>query len=94
MTAIISSQTPSDINGVCIAHDGFGSSRSFDCNNTSSGVILFAGEQSRVMAFYAPTLGPAPRLIMNLIYYYYYHSFCSYYTTVVVAYLVMVVPLF
>ncbi len=58
-----SSQTPSDINGVCIAHDGFDSSRSLDGHYTSSGVILFAGEQSRVMAFYVPTLGPAPRLI-------------------------------
>ncbi len=27
---------------------------------------MFAGEQSRVMAFYVPALGPAPRLVNSL----------------------------
>ncbi len=61
-TALYLHQTPSNINGVCIAHDGFDSSTSLDGHYSSSGVILFAGEQSRVMAFYVPALGPAPRL--------------------------------
>ncbi|CAM9770739.1 unnamed protein product, partial [Phaeothamnion confervicola] len=44
-------ETPADINDICVAHDSRG----------DSGLVLAAGEQSRVMAYYVPALGPAPR---------------------------------
>jgi ribosome biogenesis protein ENP2 len=44
-------ETPSAINDVCIAHDARG----------DSGLMMLAGEQARVMAYYVPALGPAPR---------------------------------
>jgi ribosome biogenesis protein ENP2 len=44
-------ETPSDINAVQVVSDKRG----------MSGLILMAGEQSRVMTYFVPSLGPAPR---------------------------------
>ncbi|CAM9350528.1 unnamed protein product [Ectocarpus fasciculatus] len=44
-------ETPADINDVCVAHDARG----------DSGLLLMATEQSRVLSYYVPALGPAPR---------------------------------
>ena len=47
-------ETPAAINDVCIVPD-VASSRK------DSGLLLLAGEQERVMTYYVPALGPAPR---------------------------------
>lgn len=44
-------ETPSDLNDVCVVSDKRG----------ESGLMLMAGEQERVMAYYVPALGPAPK---------------------------------
>ncbi len=44
-------ETPADINGVHVVADQRG----------QSGMIMVAGEQSRVMTYFVPQLGPAPR---------------------------------
>jgi ribosome biogenesis protein ENP2 len=49
-------ETPSAINGVCVARDVLAGGE-----GTDSGVVMLAGEQTRVMSFYIPALGPAPR---------------------------------
>lgn len=44
-------EASADINGVCVAKDQRG----------DSGLLMLAGEQPRVMTYYVPALGPAPR---------------------------------
>lgn len=44
-------ETPAAINDICIVADHRG----------DSGLLLLAGEQERVMTYYVPSLGPAPR---------------------------------
>lgn len=44
-------ETPADINGVHVVKDKRG----------MSGLIMLAGEQSRIMTYFVPQLGPAPR---------------------------------
>eukprot|EP00903_Cladosiphon_okamuranus_P021876 g20111.t1 len=50
-TVLTNVETPADINDVCVAHDARG----------DSGLLLMATEQSRVLSYYVPALGPAPR---------------------------------
>eukprot|EP01041_Mallomonas_annulata_P009529 gene9529-19816_t len=45
-------ETPADINNIHVVNDNHGQ---------SSGLIFIAGEQSRVMTYFVPQLGPAPR---------------------------------
>ncbi len=44
-------ETPADISNLTVAHDRRG----------MSGLLMMAGEQSRVMTYFVPQLGPAPR---------------------------------
>lgn len=44
-------ETPADINSVCIANDRRG----------ETGLLMLAGEQGRIMTYFVPQLGPAPR---------------------------------
>lgn len=44
-------ETPADINDVCIVEDKRG----------QSGLLFVAGEQRRIMSYFVPQLGPAPR---------------------------------
>jgi ribosome biogenesis protein ENP2 len=50
-TIMTNVETPADMKDVCLVSDKRG----------DSGLILAAGEQERVMAYYVPALGPAPR---------------------------------
>ncbi len=49
-------ETPSDINGITCVKDRRG----------DSGLIMLAGEQERVMTYFVPDLGPAPRWCSHL----------------------------
>ncbi|KAM3571815.1 hypothetical protein VYU27_006153 [Nannochloropsis oceanica] len=51
-------ETPAAINDVCIVPDVGGGREG---GRKDSGLLLLAGEQERVMTYYAPALGPAPR---------------------------------
>eukprot|EP01033_Poteriospumella_lacustris_P003908 gene3908-2774_t len=44
-------ETPADINALCIANDRRG----------ETGLLMLAGEQGRIMTYFVPQLGPAPR---------------------------------
>ena len=51
-------ETPAAINDVCIVPDVGGGREG---GRKDSGLLLLAGEQERVMTYYVPALGPAPR---------------------------------
>mgnify|MGYP001127818962 CR=1 FL=1 len=52
MGAILTNiETPADINDVCVVEDKRG----------QSGLMFIGGEQRRVMSYFVPQLGPAPR---------------------------------
>ena len=44
-------ETPADVNDVCVVRDRRG----------DTGLLLVAAEQERVLSYYIPDLGPAPR---------------------------------
>lgn len=48
-------ETPAAINDLCVVPDGGGGKRN------DSGLLVMAGEQERIMTYYVPALGPAPR---------------------------------